>query len=137
MTKHWITGVHHIALHPTTPEQFDKTLAFYCETLGCDTVRAWDTDGRRGAFLSAGNCILEVVLRDDGVQNDGALHHLALSTEDLEALLPRLAAAGYAITSGPRVGELPTNPPFRAFVAFCNGPCGETIEFFQELGEAN
>ncbi len=54
---------------------------------------------------------------------------------------PRRAPAascggGYPAVSGPRVGELPTEPPFRAYVAFCDGPCGESIEFFQELGEA-
>ena len=136
MRNKWITGVHHIALHPTTPEMFDQTLAFYCGTLGCATLRAWDPDGRRGAFLDAGNCILEIGLRDDGVRAYGALHHLALAVDDLDALLPRLAAAGYPAVSGPRVGELPTEPPFRAYVAFCDGPFGESIEFFQELGEA-
>ena len=115
---------------------FDRTMAFYCGTLGCEPVRAWDTDGRRGAFVDTGNCILELGLRDDGVREYGALHHLALAVDDLDALIPRLEAAGYPIVSGPRVGELPTNPPFRAYVAFCDGPCGESIEFFQELGEA-
>ncbi len=136
MPKHWITGVHHIALHPTTPEQFDQTIDFYCNILGCGIVRAWDRDGRRGAFVDAGNCILEIGLRDDGVARYGALHHLALATDALDELIPRLAAAGYPLVSGPNIGELPTDPPFRAYVAFCDGPCGESIEFFQELGEA-
>lgn len=136
MPKQWITGVHHVALHPATSKQYDKTLAFYRNLLGCETVRAWDVDGRRGAFLNTGNCILEVVLRDDGVQEYGALHHIALATDDLDGAASTFGSSGYSITSGPRVGELPTCPPFCAYVAFCDGPCGESIEFFQELGEA-
>lgn len=133
--KQYITGIHHFSLHPTTPEQYDKTVEFYCGLLGCGTIRAWDVNGRRGAFIDLGNSILELGLRDDGVETYGAVHHIALSVEDLDEVLEHLAQAGYVSENGPHVGELPTVPPFRAYVAFVKGPCGEDVEFFQEIGE--
>lgn len=133
--KKYITGIHHFALHPTTRAQYEKTVDFYCGLLGCEIIRSWDVDGRCGAFIDVGNSILELGLRDDGVEQYGAVHHIALSVEDLDEVLAHLKEAGYSSEAGAKIGELPTNPPFRAYVAFVKGPCGEDVEFFQEIGE--
>ena len=40
--------------------------------------------------------------------------------------------AGYLITVEPKDVVIPSQPEFPVRVAFCNGPVGEEIEFFQE-----
>ena len=41
-------------------------------------------------------------------------------------------AAGYEVFIEPKDIVIASNPPFPARIAFCRGPLGEEIEFFQE-----
>ena len=132
MSKH-IHGVHHISLKPAGNEAFDKTIGFYRDVLGMPIVRSWGEGNGRGAMLDTGNSVMEITANgtDDAAQA-GSLRHLALATDDVDAVVADVRAAGYRILLEPRDAQLPVEPPYKIRIAFCVGPCGEELEFFQE-----
>ena len=70
--------------------------------------------------------ILPVVQTAD--QPGGPLAHIAFSTQQVDAVLEAVAAAGYEITSPAREVELCGQKVTNAFFI---GPVGEVIELFQ------
>ena len=58
--------------------------------------------------------------------------HFALKTDDVDGCVKAVREAGYPITVEPKDIVIPSQPEFPVRVAFCNGPTGEEIEFFQE-----
>ena len=63
---------------------------------------------------------------------DGSIIHFALRTSDCDAALERARVAGAEVTMEPKSLDIPSTPhmtPVR--IAFCKGPDGEVIEFFQ------
>jgi glyoxylase I family protein len=68
---------------------------------------------------------------DDG-ERSGILH-FALNTDDVDAAAQRVRDAGAEITVEPKTVELDSEPKMSIRIAFCKGPDGELIEFFQTL----
>ena len=60
------------------------------------------------------------------------IHHFALRTTNTDACVTAVRQAGYPITVEPKEIVIASEPPFPARIAFCQGPLGEVIEFFQE-----
>ena len=56
--------------------------------------------------------------------------HIALRSNDVNAAIERARAAGAPITMEPKDIEFNSEPPVPARVGFCEGPDGESIEFF-------
>ena len=54
--------------------------------------------------------------------------HFALATTNLEAAVERVRTAGYTITVEPKAVDL---NGMSVSIAFCLGPNGEVVEFFQ------
>lgn len=126
-----ICGIHHVALKCDGTAEFEKTLHFYQDVLGLEPVRSWGEGENAGAMLSTGDGLLEIFASGKKLPQ-GAIRHFALRTERVDDCIAAVRAAGYPITVEPKDIVIASNPPFPARIAFCTGPVGEQIEFFQE-----
>ena len=133
-------GFHHVCIKT---RDWDRTLAFYRDTLGCTEKIAWNfrDTGRRATMLDPGDGNYLEIFEDPDCAPapNGAVVHFALRTTRLDAVAARVRAAGAKITVEPKDVTLPNTAtsstalrcpvPIRIF--FCEGPSGEVIEFFQ------
>lgn len=126
-----ICGIHHVALKCDGTAEFEKTLHFYQDILRLEPVRSWGEGENAGAMLSTGDGLLEIFASGRKLPQ-GAIRHFALRTERVDDCVAAVRAAGYPITVEPKDIVIASNPPFPARIAFCTGPVGEEIEFFQE-----
>jgi len=125
-------GFHHIALRAL---DFEASLRFYCDGLGFRQAYAWGEGDGRAAMLDTGDGnYFELFAggKAEGRSSNGVLLHYALRTADCDAAVERARAAGATITTEPTSVELRGTPrPITVRIAFCTGPDGEVIEFFQ------
>lgn len=132
MPKPPTTGLHHVAFRV---KDFDASLRFYKEGLGLTEKISWGEGDKRATMLDAGNGnYLELFAGGSAEPKpEGVLIHFALRTPDCDASLRRAVAAGAVVTVPTKevaIQSRPTGPtPVR--LAFCKGPDGEVIEFFQ------
>ncbi|MDY3027565.1 MAG: VOC family protein [Candidatus Faecivicinus sp.] len=127
-----IKGVHHIALKCMGVEAFEKTVQFYRDVLGLRVVRAWGEGEGSGIMLTTGDAMLEIFASGTDLPGQGAIRHFALATDDVDACVRAVEAAGYEVFIQPKDIVIASTPEFPARIAFCHGPVGEEIEFFQE-----
>ncbi len=127
-----IKGTHHAALKCGSTEEFDKTIEFYTKVLDLATIRSWGEGAEAGIMLDTGNSILEIFAAGKESGSTGSIHHFALATDDVDACVDAVRKAGYPITEEPHDIVIPSEPGFPARIAFCIGPVGEVIEFFNE-----
>lgn len=127
-----IKGVHHIALKCMGVEAFEKTVQFYRDVLGLRVVRAWGEGEGSGVMLTTGDAMLEIFASGTDLPGQGAIRHFALATDDVDACVRAVEAAGYEVFIQPKDIVIASTPEFPARIAFCHGPVGEEIEFFQE-----
>ena len=130
--KPLIQGIHHVALKCVGTREFETTVSFYRDVLGLDVIRSWGEGERAGIMLSAGGGLIEIFANGSERLEQGAVRHFALATGDVDACVTAVRQAGYAVTVEPKEIVIGSVPPFPARVAFCIGPVGEEIEFFQE-----
>ncbi len=127
-----IKGMHHVALKCEGPEEFEKTVEFYRDVLGLAVERAWGEGSGSGIMFRAGESLIEIFANAPERLSQGAVRHFALGTDDADGCAEAARRAGYKVTVEPKEIAIPSEPPFRARIAFCVGPVGEEIEFFQE-----
>ena len=127
-----IKGVHHIALKCMGVEAFEKTVQFYRDVLGLRVVRAWGEGEGSGIMLTTGDAMLEIFASGTDLPGQGAIRHFALATDDVDACVRAVEAAGSEVFIQPKDIVIASTPEFPARIAFCHGPVGEEIEFFQE-----
>jgi len=134
-------GFHHVCVKT---RDWDATMRFYQDTLGCTEKIAWRAAPQRAVMLDAGDGNYIEVFEDLAYLGapHGAINHFALRTTRLDAVAARVRAAGFKITVEPRdVTIQTTNPstssgqaaigPVPVRIFFCDGPNGESIEFLQ------
>lgn len=111
-----------------TKEDYRRVLSFYAGTLALPIVRQWSN----GVMLDTGSGLVEIFR--DGEENleKGVIRHFAFAVTDVDACVKAVREAGYPVFIGPKNIAIPSDPPFPARIAFCCGPLGEEIEFFQE-----
>ena len=88
-----ITGIQHIGL-PTN--DIDATIKFY-ETLGFEVASTCDLPGDKVAFLKLKNICIETYQSKNGdcaKGIDGAVDHVSVDVDDIEAALEAVKAAG-------------------------------------------
>lgn len=119
-----IQGIHHYSMK-CTPEELPGVLHFYHEVLGMSIVRTWEA----GVLLDSGGGLIEVFSNGEGDRSRGAIRHIAFAVEDADACAKAVMAGGYEVFLGPKDIQV----PFRARIAFCFGPLGEEVEFFQQM----
>jgi len=131
-------GFHHVAIRAF---DFDATLKFYTEGLGCSVHFEFSVPGRidRAAFLDTGDGrYVEVFGQGSTVQSqgrrrrpdeeptEGALLHFCFRVTDVEAAYARALAAGAVSRIAPMSAQLVAGE-----IAFVTGPNGEVIEFLR------
>ena len=125
-----VTGIHHISMKCGTPEEFDRARDFYLNLLGFSVVREWP----EGIMIDSGCGLLEIFRNGPGIRTKGAIRHIAFSTDDVDGMIAKVKDAGYDVFIEPNDLIIRSEPAFHARMAFCHGPLGEEIEFFQEKG---
>lgn len=123
-----ITGLHHIAMKCGTEEEFEKAKDFYLNLLGFSVRREWP----EGIMIDFGNGLVEIFNNGEAIRTQGALRHVAFATDDVDGIIEKVRAAGYEVFIEPDDIVIPSDPECHARMAFCYGPLGEEIEFFQE-----
>ena len=133
-----VNGLHHVAMRVA---DFDRSLAFYT-ALGMTTELAWgakNADGdSRAVMLGCGRgAHLELFAGGAAdAKPEGSWIHVALETADCDAAWARALAAGAKPQSEkPIEADIKGvgTPSARVRIAFCYGPDGEVVEFFQVL----
>ena len=76
--------------------------------------------------------MLEIFNNGEGIKTKGALRHIAFATDNVDEMVNIVKNAGYEVFIEPKDIVIDSNPIFPARMAFCYGPLGEEIEFFQE-----
>ena len=125
-------GFHHVAVKVA---DFDAAVKFYTETLGFRPDISWGEGDKRAVMLDTGDgsCLEVFAGGKAGAKPEGALIHLALRTGDCDAALARARAAGAEVTMEPTDVDIAVHKrkPLPVRIAFCRGPAGEILEFFQ------
>ena len=128
-----LSGFHHVCIKT---RDWDQTLRFYRDVLGCTEKIAWHAAPERAVMLDTGGGNYVEIFEDLAYAPapDGSILHLALRTAKLDEVAARVRAFGAKITMEPKDVTIATTNgagqiPIRIF--FCTGPNGEVIEFFQ------
>ena len=124
-------GFHHIAMRV---HDFDASVRFYTDALGFREKISWGEDDGRAIMLDTGdgNYVELFAGGTPDPKPEGAVLHFAFRTTDTDAAIERVRSAGAEVTVEPKDVDIPSRPhntPVR--IAFCKGPDGEIIEFFQ------
>ena len=125
-----IQGLHHVSLSAAGTENFEQAVVFYRNLLGLTEIRSWGVRPAGGIMLDGGNCIIEIMANGNENENKGPWGHIAFKVEDTDSICEKIRRAGFEIKMEPCNKNL-NGYPIR--ICFCYGPCGEEIEFLQEL----
>ena len=123
-------GFHHVAIKTA---DWAATIGFYTEALGFTEKIAWGQAPGRAIMLDTGDGNYLEVFEDLAYRPDpnGAIIHFALRSDDCDAALERARSAGAEVTVEPKDVAIPSQPVTPVRIAFCQGPEGAIIEFFQ------
>ena len=102
----------------------DDSIAFLQTMFGADVI--WDEDaaGARNVRLAIGNAFIHLYDQPPKVPRGGAVHHIGIETDDLEALVSRMKANGFTFRKPIR-----DEPKFRYVMV--SGPDDLLIELFE------
>lgn len=123
-----IKGIHHVSMKTSSEKEYAEVVKFYQDILGLPVARVWN----KGIMFETGAGIVEVFNDGEGALEKGVIRHFAFATDDVDACIKTVREAGYEVFIEPKDVVIMSNPEFPARVAFCKGPLGEEIEFFQE-----
>jgi len=113
-------SLHHAHLFAS---DVDSSIAFWREHFGANVLVDADFAGARNVFLRVGEGRLHLYAQPPKHEGAGTVHHLGLETDELEALVARLKAAGVSVTDVRRHAE--------GDYAMAQGPDGLLLELFQ------
>lgn len=130
--KKLITGTHHTAMRFNGEEKLNRALSLYTDVLGLDIIRKWGEGTGTGVMVNTGDSIIEMFADASEQRTDGVVEHIALATDDVDACVAAVRAAGCEITKEPCDIVIPSEPAFPARIAFFRGLGGEMIELFCE-----
>jgi len=129
-------GIHHVAL---CTADFERSVSFYTEVLGCKPKMLWGEAGKRGVMMDVGDGnYVEVFEREHAAEQpaEARLLHFCLRCHNLDEVVERVRKAGMAVTVEP--ADVPIDneaqggkPQITLRLAFFTGPDGEIIELMQ------
>src|SRR2546421_687914 len=124
-------GIHHVALRV---KDFEASVKFYSDVLGFRERVRWNAPPKRVALMDTGNgSYLE--LFEGGTAPPGAedaFWDLAFRVTNADAMLEHCRAAGCEVWVEPKtLADVGGQAGLSFRIAFCRGPDGELIEFFQ------
>lgn len=123
--QYFMKGLAHIGIYTSNPKECAD---FYVEHLGFHSYHMEQRENFVIYFVENQGCIIEFVEKE-GYQGNGALHHIALEVQGIDALAEELSQKGIL----PKDYTIKKLEPFFASSAknlFFTGPAGETIELF-------
>ena len=124
MGKGKITGLAHIGIFV---KDIDKSIDFY-KRLGF-SLDAEKAPSIRLAFLSAGNCLIELVeKKEEPTRSAGVIDHVAVVVDDIDAAIANANANGIEIDAS-QVSSMSILGGIKN--VFFEGPDGERLEFFE------
>ncbi|MFA5863982.1 MAG: VOC family protein [Phycisphaerae bacterium] len=128
-------GFHHVAMRV---KDFDASVRFYTQGLGFVEKMAWGQENHRAVMLDTGdgNYLELFAGGSPDPKPEGCLLHFALRTTQCDEAIEQARKAGAEITMEPKNVDIPSNPTTPVRIAFCKGPDGEVIEFFQHLDKS-
>jgi glyoxylase I family protein len=123
-------GFHHLAMKVGN---FEESVKFYTEGLGFKKSLTWGEGDSRAIMLDAGDGNFFEIFAggSKGQKPEGAFTHAALRTDNCDLAVKNAVNAGAEVTVEPNDVMLQSEPPTPLRIAFCKGPDGELIEFFQ------
>ncbi len=125
-------GFHHVAIRA---RDFDASVRFYSDTLGCTTKIAWGEAPSRAIMLDVGDGnYIEIFEHVDTppAKEEGQILHLCLRCADPDGVIERVRQAGCEVTVEPKDLSIEAYGgvvPVR--LAFFKGPDGEIVELFR------
>lgn len=120
-----VIGLNHISMKCDSAEELERIIPFYRDILGLTVAKRWPD----GVLLDTSNGMLEIFCNGKAVRALGAIRHFALEVTDAASLADKVRGAGFEVFVEPKEITVPAH----AVIAFCFGPLGEQIEFFQPL----
>ena len=124
-----INGIHHISMKCGSEEEISKVKDFYIDVLGMKISREWPD----GFMIDTGNGLIEIFTNAEGEHRLGTIRQLALLTDNVDETVKKVKDAGYEVFIEPNDRVIESNPKYQIRMAFCYGPLGEQVEFFNEL----
>jgi len=114
-----------ISLHHTHlfASDVDATIRFWRTHFGAEVALDVVFAGARNVFMRVGQGRLHLYDQPPRHAGAGTVHHLGIETDELDALVKRLASAGVSVT------EVRRQPD--ADYAMAQGPDGLLLELFQ------
>jgi glyoxylase I family protein len=127
-------GFHHIAIKV---RDFEASVKFYSEGFGFKERISWGEGDGRAILLDTGDGnYLEIFAGGSKeLKPEGSIIHMAFRTDDVAKAVEAARAAGAEITVEPKDVVVSNNPATPIRIAFCKGPDGEILEFFQSTGD--
>ncbi|MDR2862016.1 MAG: VOC family protein [Syntrophobacterales bacterium] len=134
-----LLGLAHIGIF--SPDR-KASLEFYRDLLDFEVTYNVDVPEPHSVnitFLKKGNMTIELLVphRDTEKITAGAMgtcNHLTILCKNIDEIMAALAKKGIAFeTATPDFVPQFNNPPGDIKIAFCRGPAGERIEFYEEL----
>ena len=109
-------------------DEYNEVLNFYSEILGLNYQTWGDKENPDIIIFDTGNGLIEIFTNKDDDAECGIICHLALVTDDIDKTVADVKSAGYEVFVEPK----DITVPFNAKIAFCFGPLGEQVEFFEQ-----
>ena len=113
-------SLHHVHLMASDVE---ATVAFWRDHFAAVVMLDAEFAGARNVFMRVGEGRLHLYAQPPNHVGAGTVHHLGVETDELDALVARLKAAGVSVTDVRRHPE--------ACYAMAKGPDGLLLELFQ------
>ena len=128
-------GFHHVCVKT---RDWDKSIEFYTDVLGCTEKITWNSSPTRAAMLDTGDGNYIEIFEDleYSPAPNGSVAHFALRTSNLDEVATHVRESGAKITVEPKDVTLSTTNHAGAVLVrlfFCEGPSGEIIELFQNV----
>jgi catechol 2,3-dioxygenase-like lactoylglutathione lyase family enzyme len=130
--KKLINGMHHAALRCCGLKEMERAIAFYSDVLGLSVLRRWGEGSGSGCMIDTGDRPIEMFADAEPGRKAGTVDHIALSTDDVDAVVQKVREAGFPVIVEPKDIDIACQPPLRARIAFIEGAAGESIEIFDE-----
>jgi catechol 2,3-dioxygenase-like lactoylglutathione lyase family enzyme len=113
-------NLHHVHLMAS---DIDATIEFWCRGFGAEVVYDEVFAGARNVFLRAGTGRIHLYDQPPKHLGQGTVHHVGVQTDELGAVVERLAGMGVSVTD---IRHEPT-----ASYAMAQGPDRLLIEIFE------
>ena len=122
-----IKGIAHVALGTT---DFDKSCAFYADSLKLPVYARWGEKPKRCVLIDTGAGYLEIFEDGEKYAKEHWMH-VALQTDDVAAAYEQAMRGGAVSKTAPKKVHIVSMPQEHDFtIAFVYGPDGEEVEFF-------